>query len=133
MAEHGGWLREFGSISAVDKELDNKPEKNHQFLNQRASLVTRKQENPKCRITAANNNLKEKIFIEEERRTGLQGPRVQWLELKKYEKRYGKANPSSLRSHLIDGKMVTGVDFVHPDEPWLCVISIIGELILFCT
>ena len=108
-----GWLHRFHAISAVDKELDSKPEENHKFLAQRQALLEKKRESPRMRVTATmSKNLFETISINEERRTGLKGPKTHWMELTKYEARFGKANPANFRSHMIDGKMVTGVDYV---------------------
>ena len=104
----------------MDKELDTKPEENHKFLEQRQALLDIKRENPRSRITSAlANTLFETVSINEERRTGLKAPKTNWMELSLYEARYGPANPANYRSHIIDGKSVTGVDFVLPEVPCL--------------
>ena len=113
----GQWMHRLRTMSNVDKELDSKPEENHKFLAQRAVLLEKKKENPKCRITLNNNDIKEKITVQEETVTGMEGPKVKWMELSKYEKKFGKADPNKLRSHLINGKTVSGVDYIESDEP----------------
>ena len=137
MAEHGGWLHELLTIGAVDKELDQKPEKNHKFLAQRETLLRMKQDNPKCRVTSGNNALKETITVQEERRTGMKAPTTRWMRLDKYEKKFGKANPAMIRSNMIDGKMVSGVDFIHPDESGsrckkFLVVAVLVFMVIFC-
>ena len=126
VAELGGWLHEFHTIAAVDKELDAKPEKNHQFLSQKHNLLERKKANPRCRVTAANNTLKESISVQEEKTTGLNAPKMQWMELSLYEQKYGPADPKAIRVHNINGKAVTGVDFIEKkDRPMTHCMSII--------
>ena len=49
----------------------------------------------------------------------MKGPKVRWMELKKYETKYGKADHSAYRSHMVDGKLVTGVDYVKPEDTQL--------------
>lgn len=76
-----------------------------------------KAENPRSRVTAANNPVKETVTMHEDRRVGLKGPRVRWMERTKYEEKYGPAKESALRCHMIGGKSVCGVDYIHADAP----------------
>jgi hypothetical protein len=117
VADVGQWMHRHRTMMNVDKELDSKPEENHRFLAQRDKLLEKKKANPKCRITLSNNDIMEKITVQEETVTGMEGPRVKWMELSKYEKRFGKADPNKLRSHMINGKMVSGVDYIEAEEP----------------
>ena len=50
------------------------------------------------------------------------------MELKNFEKRYGTPKPESLKSQVIDGKSVTGVDYVLPEDSCLSFLL----LVLLC-
>ena len=101
----------------MDKELDGNPERNHVFLQHRAALLEMKVKDPKGRVTARNNPIKELIGISEEKKVGLRAPKVKWMESKSFKKRYGTLKPESLRTQIIDGKLVTRVDYVLPEVP----------------
>ena len=115
--EVGGLLHELGGVRAVDKKLDSDPVANHHFLQQRATLIKHKQQNPNSRITSQTNPLvREEVDVKEERITGLRGPPVKFMELSHYEKRFGAAPPDKVRTNVINGAVVTGVDIVEEEE-----------------
>ena len=116
-AEIVSGLNKHGSIAAVDKELDGNPERNHVFLQYRAALLEMKVKDPKGHVTARNNPIKELIGISEEKKVGLRAPKVNWMESKNFKKRYGTPKPESLRTQIVDGKLVTRVDYVLPEVP----------------
>ena len=97
-AELGPWLNKHGNIAAVDKELDGNPERNHVFLQHRQALLDMKLKDPKSRVTVKNNPITEMVGISEEKRVGLKAPKVHWMELKSFEKRYGTPKPESLKT-----------------------------------
>ena len=101
----------------MDKELDGNPERNHVFLQHRQALLDMKLKDPKSRVTVKNNPITEMVGISEEKRVGLKAPKVHWMELKSFEKRYGTPKPESLKTQTIDGRSVTGVDYVLPEVP----------------
>lgn len=98
-AEIGSWLNKHGSIAAVDKELDGNPERNHVFLQHRAALLEMKVKDPKGRVTARNNPIKELIGISEEKKVGIRAPKVKWMESKSFKKRYGTLKESENPNH----------------------------------
>lgn len=115
--EIGGLLHERGGVKAVDKKLDNDPVANHNFLNQRSSLLKHKQANPASRITSGLNPLvKEKVEVHEERVTGLRGPKMAFMQLEVYERRFGPAPPDKIKTQIIGGVSYTGVDIVREED-----------------
>ena len=61
-----------------------------------------KVKDPKNRVTAKNNPIKELIGISEEKKVGLISPKVKWMKSKSFKKRYGTPKPESLRTQIID-------------------------------
>lgn len=96
--EYGGWLLEH--ITAVDKKLDGDPVANHKFLAQRGVLMARKIEIPSLRLSAA---LREELNIQEERVTGLRGPKTKFMELSAYERRFGQAPEDRIKQQIYNG------------------------------
>lgn len=106
--EIGGLLHECGGVKAVDKKLDNDPVANHNFLNQRSSLLKHKQANPASRITSGLNPLvKEKVEVHEE---------MAFMQLEVYERRFGPAPPDKIKTQIIGGVSYTGVDIVREED-----------------
>ncbi len=115
MAEYGGYiLAHGGSISAMDKALDADPSKNHDFLLALDKLVKKKTENPGLRFST-KSSLKEELTMQEETTSGLRAPKKAFMVLEKYEKKYGKPDPSLIKTIRYRGKVLQGVD-VQKDE-----------------
>ena len=103
-------------MGQVDKKLDADPVENHKFLQQRQTFLDYKVEHPSSRITDTKNPLKEKVVVEEERVTGLKAPKCRFMELSAYERKHGKAAPEKVKTMIIDGASVAGVDVIHEED-----------------
>ena len=100
----------------VDKKLDSDPVENHKILQQRQTFLDYKIEHPSSRITDSKNPLKEKVTVEEEKVTGLKAPKCKFMELSAYERRHGKAPPEKVKTMIIDGSSVAGVDVIADED-----------------
>ena len=120
VAEHGGWLVQYGTVKAMDKALDNDPTSNHTFLKQRESLVERKREDPKSRITSSANPFGlngESVSVAERRTQGLKGPKKQFIDATAYEKRFGMPPPpDKVKTQWFGGALITGVDIIKDED-----------------
>lgn len=108
-------LRQYGSMNAVDKNLDADPGQNHQFLQAAEKLVRLKEANPKIRLSAATP-LRETVLVSEEEKVGLKAPKRAFLELSQYEKRYGPAPAGKVKTITWKGQSISGVDIVREED-----------------
>lgn len=106
---------QYPTIQAMDKALDADPTANHRFLGQRQTLVERKIEDPRARITTSSNPFgpEETVSVTERKTQGLKAPKKSFIELSQYEKRYGKAPADRIKVQYFNGVALTGVDVVN--------------------
>ena len=118
VAEIGGWLVKYGSITHMDKELDKNMDLGHEFLDERAQLVEIKIQNPAARVQSAED-LKgsERVKVTETKRQGLKAPKKKFMVLSKFRKKFPskKVDPSQIRTHVIDGEKFEGVDVISSE------------------
>lgn len=115
VAEIGGWLATYGSIVAMDRELDKDSSLNHQFLDQRANLVSMKTKNPSARIQSAADVFgSEVVKAKESKRQGLKAPKKKFYTLRAFKKKWPNkvVDPNAVRTHVVDGERVEGIDVI---------------------
>ena len=102
-------------MSVMDKVMDNEPSENHDFLKTVDRLVKLKAENPKIRLSGPNP-LRETIVVSEEEKVGMRGPKPKFLELSKYEQRFGPAPPGQIKTISFKGQKIRGVDVINEED-----------------
>eukprot|EP00435_Cladocopium_sp_Y103_P063797 s158_g25.t1 len=119
------WLpRKHGSMSSLDKFMDADTTENHAFLKTVERLVKLKESNPKVRLSGAHC-LRETIVVTEEEKVGLRGPKRKFLELSKYEQRFGPAPSGKIKTITWKGQKLRGVDVIN-EEDESCHLSLEG-------
>ena len=102
-------------MSVMDKVMDSEPSENHEFLKTVDRLVKLKTENPKIRLSGPNP-LRESIVVSEEEKVGMRGPKRKFLELSKYEQRFGPAPPHQIKCITFKGQKIRGVDIINEED-----------------
>ena len=111
-------------MSALDKALDSEPCLNHDFVQQGQNLIQQKLENPAMRVTKV---MKEQVQVTETKRQGLRKPKRKFLTVEAYERKYGSADASKVKTQRIDGQEVRGIDVV--DQADIGVFEYIDEMV----
>ena len=101
----------------MDRALDSEQCSNHRFLEQCQKLVALKAENPTIRVGKHAGVLgSEQVQVQEERKQGIKHPKKRFMTLEAYQRRFGPADPSLIKSQKIDGVEVKGVDVIREED-----------------
>ena len=95
--------------------MDSDTSENHAFLKSVERLVKLKETNPKLRLSGATP-LKESISVSEEEKVGMRGPKRKFLELSKYEQRFGPAPAGKIKTITFKGQKIKGVDIIREED-----------------
>ena len=117
VADIGGWVMSYGSLTAMDKALDADPCMNHSFLQQSETLIQRKIANPALRVGKSDCMfMAESVKVTEEKRQGIKKPKRKFMSLEKWEKLHGPVEASRIKCHRIDGVEIRGVDYIEEGD-----------------
>ena len=117
VADIGGWVMTYGSLTAMDKALDADPCMNHSFLQQSEMLIQRKIANPALRVGKSDCMfMAESVKVTEEKRQGIKKPKRKFMSLEKWEKLHGPVEASRIKCHRIDGVEIRGVDYIEEGD-----------------
>ena len=108
-------LRQYGSISAMDRALDADTAKSHEFVSKVQSLVGMKAENPSLRL-AAGSQLREQIAANEKESFGVKAPKKAFMRLDIYKRKYGEPSPGQVKTINFRGEKVQGVDIQREED-----------------
>ena len=69
-----------------------------------------------CQRLESFSALEEEVTINEQKRTGLRAPKMSFMLLATYEKKFGKPPPQLIKKQCYEGRWYEGVDVVKEED-----------------
>ena len=113
----GGFLLSYASLTKYKKAIDGDPTLLQEFRQSRAKYMSMKLSNPSMYLSKTSEALIPNRLVQavQAQADGMEAPNQYLMEISKYEKKFGKPDPSDVVTQGFRGKTITGV-YVTKEE-----------------